>query len=146
MKSKLAKYFECTCKYEKTSENGLIKNATETNVVEASSFSEAEKRFSNEMANYISGAFEVTAIKIAPYKEIILSEKDEDEHWFKVKVAIITIDEKTGAEKRTGVVYLVNASSLDTAIANMNEFFKHTMVEYSSISVQETQIFDVFLY
>ena len=146
MESKRAKFFECTCKYDKTLETGQTKKVSETNVVEASSFTEAETRYSNEMANYINGEFEVTAIKIAKYGEVVLSENEKDDKWFRVKVAFITIDEKTAVEKRHNVTYLVNAETLDVAVKNINEFFNSAMSEYSSISVQETKIFDVFLY
>ena len=139
-------FFECTCKYEKRLEDGAIKKVSETNVVDALSFAEAENRFTEEMATYISGEFEVTAIKIAPYKEVFFSDKEADDRWYKAKLAFITIDEKTEKEKRTNVVYLVQASSLDGAVKNVNEVMGETMIDYSSIAVQETKIFDVFEY
>ena len=44
-----------------------MKKVTETYVVDALSFSEAESSIIKEMADYISGDMEVKAIKIAPY-------------------------------------------------------------------------------
>ena len=42
-------------RYEKTMEDGTIKKVTEVYVVDALSFSEAEKRITEEMSSYVSG-------------------------------------------------------------------------------------------
>ena len=59
MRSRTAKWLECTCQYEKTMEDGLQKKVKETNVVDALSFAEAEERFIEEMASYISEEFDL---------------------------------------------------------------------------------------
>lgn len=146
MKSVTGKFFECTCKYEKVQEDGKEKKISETNVVDALSFSEAEARFIEEMEQYISGNFEVTAIKVAPYKEVFLSDNAEDDRWYKATVALITLDEKTDKEKRTNVYYLIQAGSLDTAVKNINEVFNGSIMDYASIAVTETKIYDVFIH
>lgn len=144
MRNKIATFFECTCRYSKTMEDGSTKIVKETNVVEAINFSEAEKRFIEEMNEYYEDALDVTAIKIAQYKEVFFSDKEEDDGWYKVKLAFIVLDEKTGKEKRNNVIYLIQANSLDRAVKYINDIMKETMTDYSSISVQETGIFDVF--
>lgn len=146
MKQISAKFFECTCKYDKTQEDGYIKKVSETNVVDALSFAEAETRFVEEMSSYISGEFDVMAIKIAPYKEVFFSDKETDDRWYKVKVALISYDEKTNKEKRSNIYYLVQGASIDGAIKNTNEAFGSSMMDYVSIAVSETKIFDVFLH
>ena len=146
MRSKTAKWFECTCQYEKTMEDGQKKKVKETNVIDALSFTEAEGRFIEEMSSYISGEFDVTAIKIALYKEVFFSDRKSDDRWYKAKVAFITIDEKTEKKKRQNANYLVQAGSLDGAIENVNEAMHGTMIDYSSISVSETKVWDVFEY
>ena len=146
MRSKTDKWFECTCQYEKTMEDGLQKKVKETNVLGALSFAEAEERFTEEMSSYVSGEFDITAIKIAPYKEIFFSDRETDDRWYKAKVAFITLDERSGKEKRQNVTYLVQAASLDGAVKNVNDVMQGTLIDYSSISVNETKIFDVFDY
>ena len=51
-------------------EDGLKKKVTETYVVDAVSFTEAEARIIEEMSAYISGEFEVVEIDRAVFKEI----------------------------------------------------------------------------
>ena len=70
MRAKTAKWFECKVRYEQTQENGMQKMVTEQFVVDAMSFAEAEARIIQEMSAYINGDFDVTDVKIAPYKEI----------------------------------------------------------------------------
>ena len=70
MRSRTSKWFECSVRYDKTQEDGTQKKVTEKHVVDALSFTEAEARLLEDMKPYISGDFEVTAIAIAPYREI----------------------------------------------------------------------------
>jgi len=60
MRSKTATWFESKIRYEKVMEDGLQKKVTEQYVVDALSFSEAEKRITEEMSAYISGEYEIT--------------------------------------------------------------------------------------
>ena len=70
MRSKTAKWFECSIRYEKIGEDGLQKKVTEQYVLDALSYGEAEARIIGEMSKFISGEFEVKTIKEAPYKEV----------------------------------------------------------------------------
>ena len=94
MRSRTAIWFECKVRYEKTMEDGTIKKVTEVYVVDALSFSEAEKRITEEMSSYVSGELEICNLKIAPYKEIFFEVSDLADKWYKAKLAFITIDEK----------------------------------------------------
>lgn len=70
MRSRTANWFICKIRYAKTMEDGLNKKVTETYVVDALSFTEAEARIIEEMSAYISGEFEVIEIDRAVFKEI----------------------------------------------------------------------------
>lgn len=146
MRSKTAIWFECKIRYEKVMEDGTPKKVNEVYVIDALSFSEAEERIMEEMSSYISGEIELVDVKIAPYKEVFFADSDLAEQWFKVKVAFITFDERTGREKRTSVMYLVNAGNINSAIKNIDEIMGGTMIDYVVTVVQETKIFDVFEY
>lgn len=146
MRSRTSIWFICKIAYEKVMEDGLQKMVKESYVVDALSFTEAEQRIMEEMSSYISGEFTVEDISKAPFKEIFFSDEDLADYWYKAKLQFITIDEKTGKEKRSNVTYLVNAHTLNGAIKNIDEVMHGTMIDYSSIAVQETPIFDVFEY
>ena len=146
MRSRTAIWFEAKVRYEKTMEDGCLKKVTETYVIDALSFGEAEKRILEEMASYVSGEVEVCALKIAPYKEIFFADNNMDDKWYVAKLAFITIDEKTDKEKKTKVCYLVNAGNINAAVKNIEEQMAGTMIDYDTFNVSETQILDVFEY
>ena len=144
MRSRTANWFECKIRYEKTMEDGLQKKVTEAYVVDALSFSEAEEKIIEEMSSYISGDFNVTDIKKAAYGEIFFSDSDEADKWYKAKLQFITLDEKSGKEKRSSVNYLVQAGSFNGAVKNINDVMGDTMIDYVISSVAETTLMDVF--
>ena len=186
MRSRSANWFICKIRYEKVMEDGMQKKVTETYVVDALSFTEAEARIIEEMSMYISGEFDVVEIDRAVFKEIFFMDlmtkmvdgeaeellnaakkKDKkagkeimdrdfdsslahavsnDSHWYKSKVAFITIDEKTNKEKRSSVYYLVEGMSVHSAENNINTIMNGTMIDYVICSVSETKIEDVFEY
>ena len=146
MKSKVSKYYEVKIQYHKMQEDGREKKVTEQYVVEALTFTEAESRIIEEMTPYISGEFDVVSEKIAPYNEIFLSDRTDDDKWFISKVAFITLDEKTAKEKKQTFRYLVQAATSELALDYTKEMFSHGMSDYSIEAVQDTPTLDVFLY
>ena len=135
MRSRTATWFECKIRYEKTMEDGMQKKVTEAYVVD---------RIIEEMSSYISGEFNVTDIKKAPYGEIFFSDQEMADRWYKAKLQFITLDEKTEKEKRSNVNYLVQAGSFNGAVKNLEEVMGGTMIDYSIVSVNETTLMDVF--
>lgn len=139
-------WFECKIRYEKMMENGMAKKVTEPYLVDALSFTEAEKRIIEEMSYFISGEFTVSDIKRANYSELFASDEESADRWFKCKVAFITLDEKSGAEKKTSTQMLVQAADLRDAVKKLDEGMKGTMADYQIASVTETAIMDVYPY
>ena len=111
------RYFECGIRYEKLLENGMQKKVTEQYIVDALSFTEAEQRITKEMGCYINGDFEVVTEKITNYSEVIPSDNAEADRWYKVKINIVTIDERRNKEKKNAVYlyYLIQAKDIDDA-------------------------------
>ena len=139
-------WFECKIRYEKVADNGMNKKVTEPYLVDALSFTEAEARIIDEITPFISGEFTVSDIKRANYSELFSSEEEAADRWFKCKIYFITLDEKSGAEKKTAANMLVQAADLRDAVRKLDEGMKGTMADYSIASVAETAIMDVYPY
>ena len=139
-------WFEFKIRYEKTMENGMNKKVTEPYLVDALSFTEAEARIIEEMTPFISGEFTVSDIKRANYSELFFSEEEAADRWFKCKLTFITLDEKSGAEKKTSTNVLVQASDLRDAVKKLDEGMKGRMADYIISSMAETSIMDVYPY
>lgn len=146
MRSKTSEWFECKVQYEKFMENGMQKKVTELYIVEALSFTEAESRIIEDMSVYINGEYEVKDIKKAKYKEIWFSDDTNADRFYQANLQFITIDEKTGKEKHSNFVCLVQASTLNGAIKGIDEVMSGTMIDYTSVAAKETKILDVIEY
>lgn len=139
-------WFECKVKYVKTMENGLEKKVSEPYLVDAISFTEAEKRIIEEIRPFMTGEFVISDIKRANYSEVFFCDAESADRWFKCKLSFITLDEKSGAEKKTNSYALVQAGDLREAIKYLDEQMKGTIMDYQIASVVETMIMDVYPY
>ena len=139
-------WFECKIRYVKVMENGMNKKVTESYLVDALSHTEAETRIIEEMTPYISEELEVTAVRKVNYSELFFSEDPAADRWYKVKLGFVTLNEKTGAEKKTYTNVLVQAADLRDAVKRLNEGMKGSMADYIISSVIETAIMDVYPY
>lgn len=137
-------YFECKVRYEKTLENGMQKKVTEPYLVDALSFTEAEARIIEEIKPYISGEFTIEDIKRARLSELFFNENGD--RYFEAKVEFITLDEKSGSEKRTSVKMLAQANDIEDARQVIIKGMEGTMADYNIASLKETKIMDVFPY
>lgn len=142
----MANWIETKVRHEKTLENGTKKTASETYLVDALIFSEAETRITEEIAPYVQGDFSVSAVRRTNIAEIFFSEDASAKKYYKVKAAFISINEKTLAEKRSNTTYLVQAKNLVDALNNFQAGMKVTMADYEIVSISETAIIDVFTY
>ena len=130
LRSRTSTWFECKVRYEKTQEDGNDKLVNELYVVDALSFTEAEASIIDNMAVYVSGELKIANINPANYNEIFFSDIDDDDLWFKARLAFITIDEKKDKEKRTYVNYLIQAKSIERAKRYVDEVMGKTMIDY----------------
>lgn len=137
-------WFECKVRYEKMMENGMNKKVTEPYLVDALSFTEAEARIIEEMTPFMSGEFIVSDIKRAKYSELFPCEEDAADKWFKCKVFFVTLDEKSGAEKKTSTMMLVQAANLADSLTKLNKGMSGTMADYEIGAITETPIMDVY--
>lgn len=137
-------WFECKVRYDKTLETGLLKKVTESYLVDALSFTEAEERFLQEIEPMMSGEYSVSDIKRAKISELFESIDTTDDKWYKAKVAYIAYDEKKGVEKRTNQIMLIRAKDLRVAVQNLDKGMQGTMGDWDIISIAETPIMDIF--
>lgn len=138
----MALWFECKVRYDKMAENGMVKKVNEPYLVDALTFTEAEARIIEEMKPFISGEYSISSEKKTKISEVFF--KEGGDRWYLVKVNFITLDEKSGVEKKSTSQILVQAFGFDNAVANFKEGMEGTMADYEIGSVTETMIMDVF--
>ncbi len=137
-------WFQCKISYEEMMEKGILKKVTGSYLVDALSFTEAEARIIEEMKPYITGEFTVKTISRYPVSETFFNENRD--RFYKGKIAFITLDEKSGKEKRTKTDMLVQASDIQEAKDIIIKNMADTMADYVIIEIKETDITEVFPY
>ncbi|MDE6095080.1 MAG: DUF4494 domain-containing protein [Muribaculaceae bacterium] len=138
----MALWFECKVRYDKMMENGTVKKVNEPYLVDALTFTEAEARIIEEMTPFISGEFSISAVKKTKVSEIFFD--DSADRYYMVKVNFITLDEKSGVEKKSASFILTQASDLEGALSRFKEGMKGTMADYDIASIVETPLMDVY--
>ena len=134
-------YFEVKITFDKTLENGKEKKVSELYLVDALSFTEAEAKITAEFSPLPN--FKVKSIRQYKVAEIVNKTNLDDSRYFKCKLNFITLDEKSGAEKKTAVYMLVDAENLDKAKTTLVEHMKSTMADYVIEKIEETKIIAV---
>ena len=136
-------WFEVKVRYEQTQEDEMNKMVTETYVYKAADFGEAYDKAIKDMSTFISGEFGITGMKIAQYGEVFIQDDKTEEKYYRVKVNLIILDEKTQKEKKLAQYYLVNADSVEKARKYTDTALSDTMMDYVIEAVQEAKIIDV---
>ena len=141
-----ANWCEAKVKYRKVNEDGREKKVNEAYLLDAMSYTEAESRIMHEMESVISGDYYISSLKKSNITELVPSEDENDDRWYKAKVNIIDADEVSGKEKSTGQYYLVAASNINKALENLEKSLASFVVPYEIASLTDTQFMDVFPY
>ncbi|GAB4013534.1 DUF4494 domain-containing protein [Spirosoma migulaei] len=120
------------------------KTVTEAYLVDAVSYTEAEGRLYQEIAANTPD-FEITNISRMKLADVFHNE-DGGEVWFKVKAMFITDDEKTGKQKKTPSIMLVNAETPKQAYERVELSLKSALDPFEITDVNTTKILDIFPY
>lgn len=138
----MSNWFECKVRYDKIQENGAVKKVAEPYLVDALSFTEAEARITEERMPFISGEFDVSAVKRTKISEIFWDETGDK--WYLAKLIFESIDPQTAKEKKVASLILVQAKDFQTALENVLEGMKTSGADYEIASITETPLMDVY--
>ena len=139
-------WFECKVKYERLQEDVSVKKVPETYLVEAFNFTEAEKRVTEELKPFVKGEFDIDNIHKVKYVEIFDSDVESDDRWYRLKLQFVTLDEKSGKEKKSVSAVLVKANSIARSLENFEKGTKDSVTDFTITQDVETPIMDVFHY
>lgn len=137
-------WFECKVKYQKNDEGGREKNVRESYLVDAVSFTDAEKIINKKLEEYISGEFMVTNINKSTLSDVFPFE--DGDYWYKVKIEYVSVDESSGKEKKLSNTMLIQAEELKEAIERTEKSLETMIVPYTIKSVIESPIIEIFPY
>lgn len=135
-------WFTCKVKYQKIDDHGKMSRASETYLVDAINFTEAEKRIFEIMEQYVSGDIEVVGISRTNFTEIFNYE--DGQYWYKAKVGWSIFDENSSKETKVSNNMLVAANSVRDAYDRISENLETMLVPVEISAVSLSPILDVF--
>ena len=141
-----ANWFEAKVKYVKVGEDGKERKMSESYLLDAMSYTEAESRITESLREMIQGDFYIAGLKKSNVTELVESNDGNDDKWFKAKVNIIDADQISGKEKKSSQYFLVAGSELERALANLQKSLSTYVVPFEIASLADTTIMDVFPY
>ncbi len=133
-------WFQCKVKYVARNDNGLVKNATEQYLVDAMSFTEAEGRLIEDMAEGLKD-FTVMSVARSQITEVVFY--GDTEKWFRSKVTYVTVDGDEEKEKKVTTYFLVNANDVQEAWDRTQEHLKEMLVPYQVPKIEESPVIGV---
>ena len=154
----------CKVKYEGVTENGMNKKFTEQHIIDAINFTDAETGITKAMMDEVGGEFDVVSIKRCTINEVVMddfglasatdgevkkmfgqkSASTIPDKWFKCKLNLIQLDEKSGKEKKSPYIMLVHANSTHSAQELADLKMRKSMMQYNIEQVIETKIVSVW--
>jgi hypothetical protein len=129
----------------KVSESGNEQLVTESFLLDAVSYTDAESRIIGQMQQSVKGGeFQIMDIKKSLIAEVFPF--DCGQWWFKATINMVTIDENAGKEKRIRAYYLLMADDIKEALNRLNESLSFLVIPYVTVSMALSPIVDVFPY
>lgn len=139
-------YFEVGVRYYKTMEDGVVRKVTENYLLDALSFTEAEKRATEEMEAYISGEFRVVTEKITNIAEVVTTDDTSADKFYKVKQALSPLTRRpTKRRSKRSTSSYKHQVLMMHATAN-KQHIKGWLTDVVLEAVSETKYMDYFPY
>ncbi len=137
-------WFTCKVKYAKENEEGLLKSISETYLVDAVSFTEAEAILYDRLASQIRGDFQVTPVGKSHIVDVFFYE--DADTWHKCKIQYLVADGDSGKEKLVTQYMIVTADDVRQAYDRILESLSNMLVSFRVPKVEQTIIVEVFPY
>lgn len=135
-------YIQTTAAYQKVDETGKVKKAREQYLVDALSNTEAIAVTIDRLTPYVSGELSVSASKTTKICEVF-GAPDSDKFYL-AKVAFVTIDERSGKEKRTVSQWLIGGTDFNDAYETVLREFNKSMADCELVSLTESKIVEYY--
>jgi len=132
------KWYECRVKYLQIDQEGYERNVTETRLVEAVSYTDAESSIYEIMKEITRHDFHIVGIKQSNITEVI---PGAGEFQYKAKVTTVSLDDNG---KKIISYCLAAASDIIDAYGKFTELFSTQLTVFKLDSISETNIIETY--
>lgn len=133
-------WYECKVTHTVISEDGW-KTVTEPYLVEALSVTEAATRITAELEG--DGDITIEGVTRKRFQEVFLEEGEWEHPFYLTKVALTTLDEKSGTEREQTFCYLIEAETLKDAMQRLEAELRGGVSDWELLSLSKTPIVEV---
>ena len=141
----MIKWFQTKVRYQKIDDRtGKFKMVNENYLVDAVSFTEAEARITEQMAQLISTDFSISAINKTNYTDIV--NEGNGAYLFKVKIDFIQVDDSSGKESKASNYMLVYADKIEEVTDLVKTYLETMVVPYNVSAVSDSNFLNIFPY
>ena len=133
-------WYECKVTHTVISEDGW-KTVTEPYLVEALSVTEAATRITAELEG--DGDVTIESVTRKRFQEVFFEEGEWEHPFYLTKVALTTLDEKSGTESEQTFCYLIEAETLKDAMQRLEAEFRSGVSDWELLSLSKSPIVDV---
>jgi hypothetical protein len=133
-------WYECKVTHNVTIEEG-VKTVTEPYLVEALSVTEAATRITAELEG--DGDVTIEGVTRKRFQEVFLEEGEWEHPFYLTKVALTTLDEKSGTEREQTYAYLIEAEALKDAMLRLETEFRGGVSDWELLSLSKSPIVEV---
>ena len=134
-------WYECKVTHDVMIEN-CVKTVTEPYLVEALSVTEAATRIATELEGD-GGDLTIEGVTRKRLQEVFLEAGEWEHPFYLAKVALTTLDEKSGAEREQTYAYLIEAETLKDAMLRLEAEFRGGISDWELLSLSKSPIVEV---
>jgi hypothetical protein len=131
-------YYETKVKYTGVDESGAEKKITETFLIDAASFGDAEEQSYRICDEEKLESFAIASIRYARFSDVIPDNGEEP--WFSSRIVLTTYDERTGKEKKTRTTVLVQSSDISSVTSRLDKSLGRSILDYNVDRIVGTDI------
>ena len=136
-------WYECKVTHNVTTEDGW-KTVTEPYLVESLSVTEAATRITAELDGD-GGDVTIEGVTRKRLQEVFLEAEEWEYPFYLAKVALTTLDEKSGAEREQTYAYLIEAETLKDAMQRLETEFRGGVSDWELLSLSKSPIVEVVI-
>lgn len=133
-------WYECKVTHDVMIED-CVKTLTEPYLVEALSVTEAATRITAELEG--DGDITIEGVTHKRFQEVFLEEGEWEHPFYLTKVALTTLDEKSGTEREQTFCYLIEAETLKDAMQRLEAEFRGGVSDWELLSLSKSPIVEV---
>ena len=134
-------WYKCKVTHNVMNEDG-VKTVTEPYLVEALSVTEAATRITAKLDGD-GGDLTIEGVTRKRLQEVFLEAGELEYPFYLAKVALTTLDEKSGAEREQTYAYLIEAETLKDAMQRLEAEFRGGVSDWELLSLSKSPIVEV---